>query len=254
MDIWEITLKLKNPVRLIREFPYIDIPIPSSSLTGDFLRATFVLSDRQAESLSLAFSLAKCVAIDSPPDLASEDRRSSELRWHNHMIKGIKPKKGGIFWTPSKHDMYKLLGFFFSSENRCQLTTEQITTLGQSLWMFVGFWSHKAFKLAKIPTIEVFPAALRAVCQHIAASEQAEELDGDFQKWGGISNFSKFISSKSETNDAGISCFAAYLWSCGKTEELHPNEIVVPLNRACPFGGPIAETQKHPNNEPNIAS
>lgn len=235
LDVWEITLRLKNPVRLASKYPFIDIPLPVDGITTAYVSTTFDVSDETAASISQGLNQAKCIAIDSPSSFAEGERRTSETTWHHHTIPSIKPKKGGIFWTPSATSMHELFSSYFSSADRCELTTEQLTSLGQSLWMLVGFWLHESFRLSSIKTIEVFPAALRVVCQHIEKLGYSNELKQDYEEWGGKIDFASFITSKSETNDAAISCFTAYLWFKNKTEEIHPNEIVVPLNRASPF-------------------
>lgn len=127
--------------------------------------------------------------------------------------------------------MDRLFEAYFSREDRCRLTTEQLTRLGQSLWMLIGFWVHDAFRKCSLRTIEVFPDALRAVCQHIATSPHAESMEQEFTAWGGVAaDYEAFLRTKSETNDAAICCFTAYLSAKNKTEELHPGEIVVPIH------------------------
>ncbi len=235
-DVWETTLKLKEPVRLSREYPHVDIPLPTGGVTAAFLRSTFDIAPGVATSLSRVLAQSKCVAIDAPAAFATGERRTCETRWHNHIIEKIKPSEGGIFWTPRQSDMDALFSLYFSGEDRCQLATEQLTTLGQSLWMMVGFWLHEVFRKVGIRTIEVFPAALRAVCRHIATSSFADDLLQDFVAWGGVAeDYSDFMRTKSETNDAAICCFTAYLWTQQKTEELHPGEIVVPIHRGARF-------------------
>jgi predicted nuclease with RNAse H fold len=239
-DVWETTLKLKAPIRLKGKYPYVEIPLPTNGMTADFLLSIFEIMPGVAASLSRAVGQAKCVAIDAPPAFATAERRTCETRWHNYIIAEVKPKVGGIFWTPRQRDMDVLFSLYFSGEDRCQLTTEQLTCLGQSLWMLVGFWLHEAFRQVGIRTIEVFPAALRAVCQHIDTSPYSDQLREDFTKWGGTA-FDEFMKFKSETNDAAICCFTAYLWSQNKTQELHPGEIVVPLHHGARFN-PLTAT------------
>lgn len=234
--LWETTLKLRNAIRLQRDFPFVSISMPNNGITSQYLTETFLLTDEQAESLSSAFNRAACIAIDGPPCLADENRRISELKWHNHIIPGIKDRPGGIYWTPAQGEMIAILEAFFNDARA--LTTEQLTTLGQSLWMFVGFWTHAMFRHVGKTTIEVFPAALRAVCQHISGLDHRLDLKNEYDEWGGTVNFESFITTKSESNDAAIACFAAYLRSKGKTEELHPNEVVVPCIKDRPFNIP----------------
>jgi predicted nuclease with RNAse H fold len=235
-DLWEATLKLRQPVRLCRAYPHVDIPLPDGEMTADYLGATFNVTAEEAKSLSHLIRRSQCAAIDAPAAFATGDRRVCETIWHKHLIDNIKPSVGGILWTPRQSDMDALFAMYFSAKDRCRLTTEQLTCLGQSLWMLIGFWLHEAFRRVGIRTIEVFPDALRAVCQHIATSPFADELRQDFANWGGVAdNYSGFMRTKSETNDAAICCFTAYLWTQGKTEELHPGEIVVPTHRGARF-------------------
>lgn len=232
-SLWETTLKLRDAIRLQRDFPFVSISMPNNGITSEFLTNTFLLTPEQAESLSSAFTRAACIAIDGPPSLAGGGRRESELKWHNHIIPGIKDRVGGIYWTPSQAEINAILTAFVDDAQ--SLTTEQLTKLGQSLWMFVGFWTHAMFRHAEIMTIEVFPAALRTVCQHISDSNQKQDLEEEYSSWGGTEDFQKFIRRKSESNDAAIACFAAYLRSKSKTEEIHPNEVVIPLYQEQPF-------------------
>lgn len=234
--LWETTLKLKRQIRLSQTYPYVDIPLPNGEITAEYLLSIFVIKPGVAQSLSRAFRQAECAAIDSPKAFAKGESRTSENIWHKHLIPDIKPEEGGVLWTPSQRDMDAVFSLYFSGEDRCQLTTEQLTSLGQSLWMMVGFWLYEAFRRAHIRTIEVYPAALRAVCQHIAVSPFADELLQDFVAWGGAAeDYPHLMRTKSETNDAAICCFTAYLWTQGKTEELHPGEIVVPIHRGARF-------------------
>lgn len=232
-QLWETTLKLRNAIRLQRHFPFVSIPLPVNGVTPAYLAETFLVTTEQAPSLSYALNQAVCIAIDGPPDLADGNRRESEVRWHNHIIPGIKDRAGGIYWTPGRAEINAILSAFFDDAQ--SLTTEQVTKLGQSLWMFVGFWTHELFRRVGKTTIEVFPAALRDVCQHIARSRYGHELEGEYLSWGATSSFQRFITTKSESNDAAIACFAAYLRSKGKTEEIHPNEVVVPFYPDEPF-------------------
>lgn len=231
--LWETTLKFRDAIRLQRDFPYVSIPLPENGLTPEYLADTFLLLREQPESLCRAFNRAACIAIDGPPDLADGDRRESESKWHRHIVPGIKDRVGGIYWTPARAEVNAILRAFF--DNAPSLTTEQLTKLGQSLWMFVGFWTHALFRRVEKNTIEVFPAALRTVCQHIVGSTFGKELKAEYGEWGGTANFLNFIRTKSESNDAAVACFTAYLRSKGKTEEIHPKEVVVPLHQGQPF-------------------
>jgi hypothetical protein len=205
-------------------------------MTSKYLQSTFDISPGVATSLELYLRQSQCVAIDSPAAFAIGERRVCETIWHNHLIPGIKPRIGGIFWTPSQRDMDALFAAYFSREDRCRLTTEQLTRLGQSLWMLIGFWLHEAFRKVAVRSIEVFPDALRAVCQHIACSSHSSEMVTEFAAWDSDAvDYAEFIPSKSETNDAAICCFAAYLFTRNKTEELHPGEIVVPIHPGARF-------------------
>jgi len=238
-DIWEVTLKFRSEIRLLRDYPFVSILYSQNGLTPEYLFETFLLSMDQARSLSLAFNQAQCVAIDGPPNLPNAGRRASEERWHNHIIPNIKAKPGGIYWTPSQGEVSAILTALFDDAEL--LTTEQLTQLGQSLWMFVGFWTHTLFRRMGKPTIEVYPAALRAVCQHIEQSDNyRDELRQHHINWGGIATeFTPFVTVKSESNDAGIACFAAYLHQIQKTEEIAPNEIVIPLHQSQPFNNRV---------------
>lgn len=231
--IWEVTLKFRNEIRLLRAYPFVSIPYPQNGLTPEYLAETFILSNDQAQSLSFAFNGARCIAIDGPPNLPNEGRRISEVRWHNHIIPGIKDRAGGIYWTPPNAEVNAILNALFDDAQA--LTTEQLTKLGQSLWIFVGFWIHLLFRRICKPTIEVYPDALRTVCRHIKQSNYGEELEADYRTWGGTTDFNTFITTKSESNDAAIACFAAYLHTLEKTEEISPNEIVIPLHQGQPF-------------------
>jgi hypothetical protein len=231
--LWETTLKFRDPIRLQRDFPFISISMPNQDITPEYLTNTFMLTPEHAKSLSSAFSRVACIAIDGPPGLAEGNRRESELTWHNHIIPGIKDRPGGIYWTPPQSEVIEIVEAFFDHPEI--LTTEQVTKLGQSLWMFVGFWTHALFRHVGKTTIEVFPAAARSVCQHISESDYRQDLEDEYRKWGDAGNFQTFITTKSESNDAAIACFTAYLWTKGKTEEIYPNEVVVPIHQGQRF-------------------
>lgn len=231
--IFEVTLKLRQPIHLQSEFPYVDIPFPDEGLSADYLVQTFFLSDQQAQTLALAFQHATVIAIDGPPKLAGTTRRTSEILWHNHVIPGVKNSAGGIYWTPMQSAVDQWLKLISNAAR--ELTTEQITKLGQSLWMFVGFWTHELFRRAGRETIEVFPSALRTVCNGLIADGYLAEFEQHYRDWGGSDCFTTFAKTKSETSDAAIACFTAYLHSIGKTEELHPGEIIIPLHPTKPF-------------------
>ena len=230
--VWEVTLRFNNKIHLCKDFPFLDLPQSPDGLSPAFLMATFNLTSPQAESLSQAFRRAACVAIDAPPALAVKGHRQSEVIWNEHTIRGIKDGKGGVFWTPTEAEIPATVTVVFTDPQ--SLTTEQVTKLGQSLWMFVGFWAHQEFQKAGIQTIEVFPAALLAMCKDILGSKQGPELEADHKAWAGGSEVPEFPGTKSESNDAALACFTAWLHSNGKTQELSAGEIVVPMNRERP--------------------
>jgi hypothetical protein len=233
-QLWETTLRLRRPIQLLLHYPFVNLPLPDHhEISAQFLSNVFMLDDEQAISLAQIFNLALYTAIDSPPMLANGNRRVSETIWHNHIIPGIKDRVGGIYWTPNQLEIAEILYAFFNEPQT--LTTEQITKLSQTLWMFVGFWLHTVFRNVGRDTIEVYPASLRQVCQDITNSPFSNELHQDFANWNTTLDFDDFINRKSETNDAAISCFTAYLVHLGRSEQLHPDEIVVPLHQGRPF-------------------
>jgi hypothetical protein len=233
-QLWETILRLRIPIQLQANYPFVNLPLPDPhGISAQFLSNIFTLTEEQAISLAQIFNLALYTAIDSPPMLANGNRRVSETIWHNHIIPGIKNGRGGIYRTPNQLEMTEILDAFFNEPQA--LTTEQITKLSQTLWMFVGFWLHTVFRNVGRDTIEVYPASLRQVCQDIMNSEFSDVLHQDFENWNTTLDFDDFINRKSETNDAAISCFTAYLVHLGGSEQLHPEEIVVPLHHGRPF-------------------
>jgi hypothetical protein len=96
--------------------------------------------------------------------------------------------------------------------------------------MFVGCWLHRVLDVFHNETIEVHPYACRVLCQEIRLDPRgADALDDQLSRWlapgasGSVDRIERFLSSKSETNDAAIASFTAYLHSLGLTQPMAPD-------------------------------
>jgi predicted nuclease with RNAse H fold len=246
--ICEITLRLRPVARIARVWPYLDLPLPvGDSIDLNFVTEIFNLNDVEANIVLQSLTRAQLIAIDAPRGLATRKRRDSELFWHRleirstDLVKPIKRRNGGVLWTPSAETMEAALQSYFHTDCARRATVQQITMLGQSLWMFVGFWMYELLRRIGSSTIEIYPHASRIISQEINQSPQRDTLIEKFNEWSSAYTFQDFIYRKTETNDAAIGSFTAFLMQHDLTEELAPDEIVIPRRPRVVGQDPILE-------------
>jgi predicted nuclease with RNAse H fold len=253
--ICELTLRFRRDIRLATSWPFLDLPIPTDA--GSCLltcQRLFHLHEEEACLVSECFQRAIVFAVDSPCSLAPDfERRASELAWHRLEITSsdsdsfLKKKNRGILWSPRQSEVETAVSSYFSPKNESKPTCQQLLLLGQSLWMFVGLWVYQVLDTLGTPRIEVYPHASRVICQEIAKSEiNRDSLLAQVNRWSRAFSFDDFIARKSETNDAAISSFTAFLYQSALTEELAPGEIVIPRR---PIVGQTWNVAKQLTNE-----
>lgn len=262
--IRELTLRFRPEIRLSSTWPFLDLPIPA---THDFSRTDamnlFHLPETDAEVVAMSFRQACIFAVDAPCSLASDnERRASELAWHQMEIpeldgeEFLKQRNRGVLWSPRRADVESAIRCYFLSKSQDKPNTQQLLLLSQALWMFVGLWVYEVLGKLNTPTIEVYPHASRIICQEIAGSERNRDaLLTQTQAWSRVFSFDDFITHKSETNDAAIASFTAFLHHSDLTEELAPAEIVIPQrpvsNRVWNSDAPVEPDDR---TKPEVAS
>lgn len=231
----ELIVRFRRENRILHNWPFLDLDLPDSrELNRNQVKQIFDLDNDQADVFAYSLNKAKLVAVDAPRGLpAGGANRESETYWHRLTIqckgdRDIKPRQGGVHWTPKAEELEMILRAYFSQDVADRPTTKQITRLGQILWMFVGFWIYELLNRINTSFIEVYPSASRIACQEIWYCSNGQWLKDAFDEWSNLFSFDEFIHKKSESNDAAIGSFTAFLHERQLTQELAPNEIVIP--------------------------
>jgi len=145
-----------------------------------------------------------------------------EISKGNKVIKRI----GGVFWPKPELEILSALGAY----TKGSVSIEQLQTLSDCLWMFVGCWLYRVLNIFPAKTIEVHPYACRVLCQEMRLDPKgADALDAQLSRWlppgdsVGVDRIERFLSTKSETNDAAIASFTAFLHRKGLTQPMAPD-------------------------------